>query len=427
MDINGRNSLSISDDGNVFAVGVPQFNSDTGAVYIYTRGDDDWQISKTFDSSVVPGLLAGDRFGFSVAISGDGKTLVVGAPGIDLDATRVDGGALYVFQRSDPTANSGNDWTLQSVAPKLGLASQAGDSLGFFVDVSDNGDVITAPTNNGAYLFRWDNTIGATGNGDWRLEINFHAHINADLLASLGGGPLSENVSDDGKTVALAYPLYNNSTGAILMFKRRDEAFGLYNWVQGNLLLPRTDVTSSDGSYTTSMFGERVEMSGNGDVVVVGAYGVDGPYGIYSGNHTDVGMAYVFRKDYSYPNFWAFWTEFFPVYFPNVSFYSSLYFGQCVSVSDDGNVITVGNPGYSQVLGTEGNLYTYRWTGSSISKQGRTGDWVGSASMLPDYGTDVREFGCGSAISGDGNTLLLEVRTKPMNSSSYSNIGLYIY
>ncbi|WP_139042192.1 immunoglobulin-like domain-containing protein, partial [endosymbiont of Riftia pachyptila] len=84
-------SVAVSSDGTTMAVGAP--NQDSGIVYIFVR-----------DTSVTPPVWsqqgrvsaggAGDKFGFSVALSSDGSTLAVGA---QLEDSSVGG--------IDPTAN----------------------------------------------------------------------------------------------------------------------------------------------------------------------------------------------------------------------------------------------------------------------------------------------------------------------------------
>jgi hypothetical protein len=111
-------SVALSTDGNALAVGaIGEKSAATGlggdqsddsaplagAVYIFKRSAATW--GQTFYVKA-PNSGFGDEFGHSVALSGDGTVLTVGAPGEDSAATGIDGpqlddvegaGAAYVF------------------------------------------------------------------------------------------------------------------------------------------------------------------------------------------------------------------------------------------------------------------------------------------------------------------------------------------
>jgi len=171
-------SLSLSDDGNVLAVGASRENSggsgvnpsernnlrgpETGAVYVFRRSDGAWaetdflkasnptpaeeedQEEEVEDPSEepvteepiadeqeqeqeqfqIPGNI-GDRFGTHVVLSGDGRTLAVSAPNEASASTSINGdqsdnsqpgiGAVYVFHDDDD-----NGWTQQAyVKPSI--------------------------------------------------------------------------------------------------------------------------------------------------------------------------------------------------------------------------------------------------------------------------------------------------------------------
>jgi FG-GAP repeat protein len=119
-------SVALSADGSTLAVGAigeasnaggvggDQANntaSFAGAVYVYTRSGATWTQQayvKASNTGVVSQFEAVDLFGFSVAVSGDGSTLAVGARGEASAATGIGGdqadnsaskaGAVYVFQ-----------------------------------------------------------------------------------------------------------------------------------------------------------------------------------------------------------------------------------------------------------------------------------------------------------------------------------------
>ena len=82
-------SVALSADGNTAVVGGPDDNlspdntGGVGAAWIFTRGGGTW--SQQGNKLVGTGAVGNSQQGFSVAISGDGNTVIVGGPG---DSTR---------------------------------------------------------------------------------------------------------------------------------------------------------------------------------------------------------------------------------------------------------------------------------------------------------------------------------------------------
>jgi len=75
---NFGNAVSISDNGEIVAVGAPGDATDNrkGFVRVYRIVDDDWE--RMGDN--IEGKFSGGIFGQAVSLSGDGKTLAIGDP-----------------------------------------------------------------------------------------------------------------------------------------------------------------------------------------------------------------------------------------------------------------------------------------------------------------------------------------------------------
>jgi trimeric autotransporter adhesin len=114
-----------------------------GAVYIFTRSGKTWRQDAYVKAS---NTEAGDGFGASVALSGDGKLLAVGATGEASAAIGIGGdqaddaapyaGAVYVFVRS------GQAWS-QEVYVKASNSCE-GDFFGWGVALSRDGAILAA-------------------------------------------------------------------------------------------------------------------------------------------------------------------------------------------------------------------------------------------------------------------------------------------
>jgi hypothetical protein len=167
-------SVALSKDGNTLAIGATGEDSamtgidgyqsdesaaDAGAAYVFTRNDMNVWTQRAYVKS--SNTNVDDRFGTSVALSGDGSLLAVGAyqegsaaTGIDSEQapTISNAGAVYVFTRGDT-----DGW--EQAAYVKASNTGAEDLFGRSVALSNDGSLLAV----GAY----QEDSGATGiNGD---------------------------------------------------------------------------------------------------------------------------------------------------------------------------------------------------------------------------------------------------------------------
>jgi hypothetical protein len=126
---------AVAIDGDTLVVGSPDWDSvagstNAGAAYVYVRSGTSWSLQAVLHA---PTYAAGDKFGTSVAISGN--RIVVGAP-YRLTA-KGQTGAAYVFTRT------GTTWSLPVTLPTE-LAND-GDRIGWSVDIDGTDIVIGCP------------------------------------------------------------------------------------------------------------------------------------------------------------------------------------------------------------------------------------------------------------------------------------------
>ena len=133
-----RFGSAVAISGDTIAVGAPYdyvgANSGQGSAHVFVRSGGTWSQQQQLTAS---GGAASDRFGNSVAISGD--TVVVGAPDDDVGAN-INQGAAYLFLRSGAT------WSQQQqLTATDGLAV---DNFGWSVAISGDTVAVGAPSHD---------------------------------------------------------------------------------------------------------------------------------------------------------------------------------------------------------------------------------------------------------------------------------------
>jgi hypothetical protein len=193
---------SVALDGDTLVVGAPAEDSaatgvdgaqannsatDSGAVYVFARSGAIWSQTAYLKASNTD---AGDKFGTSVAVSGD--TVVAGAPGEDsvgdpADNSSQDAGAAYAFVRN------GSTWSQQAYV-------KAPDTSGFGISAAISGDTLVAGCLSDALGGRSSAYVFARGGGEWAEQAQLGAS-NGDLEDRFGW-----SVAVSGDTVLVGAP-----------------------------------------------------------------------------------------------------------------------------------------------------------------------------------------------------------------------------
>ena len=328
-DFFGR-SVTLSADGNTLAASAffedssaigangndaDNTASNAGAVYVFVRdGGGAWTQQSYVKAS---NTNAGDRFGFSVALSADGDTLAVGAHREDSASTGVNGdelddstidfdsGAAYVFTR-----DTGGVWTQQAYVKASN--TEAGDNFGFSVDISTDGNTLVVGAwleDSGDSANELDNSVIDSGaayvftrdmGGVWTQQ----AYVKASTMDESDNFGINLSVSGDASKLAVgahhedsvATGVDGNEadnsaidSGAAYVFTR--DTGGA--WIQQAYL-------KASNSNLGDHFGISVSLSEDGDSLAVGAHnedsvltGIDGDPADNSA--PDAGAVYVFQ------------------------------------------------------------------------------------------------------------------------------------
>ncbi len=247
-------SVALSDSGNTALIGANRDSVDSGAAFVFTRSVETWtqQGSKLTGS----GESGEGGFGTSVALSGEGNTALIGAPGDNSV------GAAFAFVRSEGV------WAQQG-SKLTGSGGVKFPEFGASVALSDDGNtaLIGGSNDNGGVGAAWP----FTRSGEvWSQQ-------GGKLLASdeAGDGRFGESValSSNGNAAIIGGSGDHGESGAIWSFARSGT-----NWVQSG---PK--VLGGEGS--EEEVGDSVAISASGTTVLAGARFA----------HSGVGTAYVYQ------------------------------------------------------------------------------------------------------------------------------------
>lgn len=299
---------------------------------------------------------SGWRFGWAVALSGDGTTLAVGADSEAGGSTGVNGnqtdlslpvsGAVFVFVRT------GAVWTQQAYVKASNTRLSA--RFGHAVALSKDGNTLAVGADNES-----SNATGIDGN-------------QADASMT--------------------------NAGAVYVFSRTGST-----WAQDAYLKP-------SNTRANALFGGALALSSDGTTLAVGsdgetssATGVDGSQADASLAHA--GAAYVFTKS------GGVWSQ--QAYVKASNTRASSSFGFSIGLSADGNTLAVGAPNESSAAtGVGGNQAdtSSPGTGSVYVYERLAGKWSQNAYVKAS--NSGGQFGFGLALSADGATLAVGAPTE---------------
>ncbi|HSC67026.1 MAG TPA: hypothetical protein VLC79_05025 [Cellvibrio sp.] len=301
-----------------------------GAVYIFNRAQAEWSQAayvKPVNSLVYldPRTTADDlRFGETIALAGDGKTLAVGTT-VELTGTY---GVINAANTSSDSNSSGNVCVeFYPSSASADSSSSSSSSSSSIVDSSSSTNSFTGGVASGAvYLFHltengWDeeavvkgsnaqvgdlfgtavalstdgNTmvVGAigedgSGTGSTGDQVNNGCYYYSGNLVTYDGSALTVDAACT--TAAKVYFAGNLDNGAAYVFTRANQL-----WAQEAYLKPSTP-------FWATRFGTSVDISGDGTTITVGAPGDASKSTTVNGDQSqslefaNTGAAYIFKK-----------------------------------------------------------------------------------------------------------------------------------
>jgi hypothetical protein len=368
-------SVALNNSGDTAVVGAYKAdvdgNVDQGALYVFRRVDGAWGIwtRLTADDGA-----AGDKLGWSVAISSDGNTILAGAHAATVNG-HAEQGAGYVFHYVSILG-----WSQDKLTVPL---AQEGMFLGYSVALSDDGAaaLLGSPKYNsnpstecgGVFSF-------VKAGGVWSFEDFFYPS------AGEGGDYFGRAValSADGNTAIVGASLDDVGGNA-------DQGSAYILARSGGQWSQVVNLTAGANGLADDRFGTSVALSGDGNTALVGAYLAD--ESAASGGDENVGRAHLFAR----PNSGGDWEE--ALYWQGYA--AGDHFGVSVALSGDGQTALVGVEG-NDVSGNADQ-------GSARLWQTENGEWgpYGYRDLYASDGAATDMFGFSAALNEDGSTALV--------------------
>lgn len=437
-------AVALSADGATLVLGAPFEDSSAtgvggdesdnaaesaGAVYVFTRVGRQWSPQAYLKAS---NTEAGDLFGSSLALSSDGNTLAVGAPGEDSNATGIsdaqsdnsarEAGAVYVFTRA------GTQWSQQAYVKASN--TQADDLFGDSVALDANGNTLAigAPLEDsgatGVGGDESDNSAASAGavyvftraGTQWSQQAYVKAS-NAEAFDSFGS-PLA--LSADGSTLVVAAPSEDSNAIGVGEDENDNTALSAgaaYVFTRSGALWSQQAYLKASNSAVADEFSGSLALSADGNTLAVGARGEDsndiGVDGDQSNNSASrAGAVYVFTRA------GTLWSQ--QAYVKPSNTEAGDLFGDSLAISADGNTLAVGAPledgnsvgvGGAQIDNSAvdaGAVYVFTraetlWSQQAYVKASNTEAFDG--------------FGSPIALSADGNTLAVAASSEDSNAT----------
>jgi len=438
----GEDSSATGIDGNQ----ADNSASLSGAVYVFVRVGGNWSQQAYVKAS---NTQDNDQFGTGLAISADGNTLVVGAPGEDggvagingnqADNTLPSAGAVYVFVRN------GTAWSQQAYVKASN--PNANDLFGGAVAIAADGNTMAV----GAIAER-SNATGVGGNeadnslanagaayvfarsgATWTQQ----AYVKASNTGAGDSFGISVALSGDGGTLAIGAVFEDSNASGI----DGNQADNSLSGAGAAYVFARSGNTWSQQAYVkasnpgaSDQFGGAASLSGDGNLLAVGATEEDSAGGQADNSAASAGAVYVFARSGTT------WIQERYVKASNAD--AGDRFGTSLSISADGSTLLVGAPQEdSAAKGVGGNE-----DDNSLSANGaayvlkRSGTiWIQTSYVkIRNAGLVINavNFGEAVAVSGDGNTIAVGASGEDGNATgingtptntNVSSGALYLY
>ena len=295
------------------------------------------------------------KYGFSVAMSGDGTRLVVGMPGTNLDTSQLDVGSVAIMDFN------GTSWV------DIGLIEGKipGGEAGKTVAISKNGRrvAVGAPGAEGGRVEVYEENEW----NDWEMV---GSTFNGTSNASFAFFGASLALSSDGKLIAISGTSADTTNdidvGRVQVFKETNSSWELVG----------DDIEGEKGHV---LFGWALALSSDGQRIAASSLGTD-----------NAGTVRCFELD------GGSWKQLGQTLSGDVA---REHFGRSIALSADGSIMAVGSPEYSNGISEPGvgRVRVFQFERDTWTQMGQS---LEGTNKLDAYGETV-------ALSSSGTTLAI--------------------
>lgn len=251
-------TVSISENNKTLAIGAAGFwemKDRPGYVRVYTSQDDNTMSNWTQLGEDIEGEANGDQSGVSLSLSADGSTIVIGA-----NANAGNGqmsGHVRIYELIKGSGSSSvTSW--EQVGQDID-GEAAGDNAGVSISLSATGRMVAigAPYNNGTGEYSGHVRIYNRVGNEWeQIGHDIHGENSGDIFG------FSVSMSDDGMTIAVG-ALFNDDNGEHSGKVKVYRLGSGKNWSQiGQDLI---------GEAAGDRAGGSISLSGDGKALAIGA------------------------------------------------------------------------------------------------------------------------------------------------------------
>ena len=211
-------------------------------------------------------------------------------------------------------------------------------------------------------------------------------------------------LNNDGSFVAIGAPFFdgtNTDIGKVAIYKFDETIDG--SWIQYG-----GDISSGFDNNIDEFFGHSVDINGDGDLIVIGAYGV------HSAGISDAGIVQIWQYDPSVDNSWVKFGE-------DISSgvqTASENFGWAVACDNSGHTIIIGARNGNGGATDSGYAQIYRFDDSV------DGSWAQYGTTINGDSADDR-FGWSVDITRDGNTVIIGAPSNDTNQTDGGIVKIY--
>lgn len=391
----------------------------TGAVYVFTRNASDWTQDAYVKSSYFKAEL---RFGETIALSGDGKTLAVGATSDSLElsgVTKYMASSMPECLQFYPSSMSSISSTSSTSSSSSSSSSSSNSNSSYNGGVNSGSVHIFIRREDGWMQQSYLKNSNAQPGDSFGTSIAISTDGNTIVVGAIGEDSQAKGVNGNQADNSCFYPDkdglyvfdlgcakapvadYGLNNGAAYVFTRSEG-----EWTQEAYLKPAS-------TFFNTLFGSSVDISGDGNTLAVGAAGdagvtinTDNPDAIDKAQIQEAAKLIGSGSTYVYTRSGTSWAQ--QAYLKPSTVTIAGQFGGDVSLSQDGNTLAVGSIRESSnakgINGDAGDTSLIR--SGAVFVFTRDNSVWSQKSYVKASNTDKEDrFGLNVDLSADGKTL----------------------